>query len=131
MTFAHISFSTDAFADTAEALAENVNGIGGKALAEWLADALRGGGFEVTPIYAEDHGWDFDVTHAGARYHCAASIEADDAGRGGGVSIGKSRSLADRLLGRNKLGADDAVVSHVLQALERSSVTEEVVLEFA
>lgn len=131
MSFAHISFSTDAFADSAETLSGNFNGIAGKALAEWIVGALRNAGLDVTDVYAEGHGWDFDVSHAGVRYHCSASIEADDDGRAGGVTIGKTRSLGDKLMRRNKLTADDPVVGSIGRALEGSALVRTVTLEMA
>jgi len=130
MSFARFTFATAAFADTADALAENFNGIGGKALGEWLAGELRQRGFDVSEVYAEDHGWDFDVSDASGRYHCSASLEGEGADREGGVTIGKSRSLMDRLAGRNTLAGDDAVVACLGALLGAHPALEAMTCEF-
>jgi len=109
-------FKTDAFGDPPHILARNVNRIGGHALATWLAAALRARAADVSEVWAEDHGWDFSVSHAGATYLCACSLEGE-APAEGNVTLGKSRSLPDRLLGRNRLEQGDAVAGAIRDAL--------------
>jgi hypothetical protein len=121
MVNAHFAFETSGFSDSPEVIAQNVNGIAGRALANWLAGALKAG-FDVSEVWPEDHGWDFSVSHGGARYLCACSIEdGEGAGpREGHVSLAKSRSLGDRLLGRKLYQPDDAVTDAIRQALSGS-----------
>ena len=80
MEAAQFTFKTDAFVDPPEKLKENVNGLAGHALATWISAEARKRGFEVSPVWAEDHGWDFSVAHGGAKYLCACIIQDDEAG---------------------------------------------------
>lgn len=121
MTDRHFAFQTTAFVDSAETLAQNVNGIVGESLAVWLAGELRKRGLDAGATWAEDHGWDFSLVHAGAKYLCACSIMEDEPpAREGHVIVHKSRTMMDRLTGRGKLAADDAVVAAVQDALANS-----------
>jgi hypothetical protein len=119
MNGAHFSFTTTAFVDSAEAVAERVNAeIGGHALATWLAGALREAGIQAGEPWVEDHGWDFDIRDGTRLYLCACAIEEDGAAsREGHVSVDLHRSMADRLLGRNTLAPDDRVVGRVREIL--------------
>ena len=73
----HFTFPTTAFRDTDDDLAQSVNAIHGRALANWLAAALSRQGCTVSEPWPEDHGWDFSITHAGAVYLCACSIDME------------------------------------------------------
>ena len=121
MSHIHFSFETDAFVDSAESIARNINEIPGEALANWLADALRSSGFDVSEVWDEDHGWDFSLTHDGSNYLCACSIAADETSREGHVVLGKDRSLMDQIRGRNKLQMEDAVATAIAATLEESA----------
>jgi hypothetical protein len=120
MDFAQFTFKTDGFQDTAEALAENVNGFAGRELAVWLARELKARGLDASEVWPEDHGWDFSVAHAGAKYVCACLIEDADAGREGSAIVNKARSMMDKLLGRNTMAADDPVAGALRAALASS-----------
>ena len=113
MSFHQFAFKTSAFIDTPDKLAENVNEIHGHALASWVSGALRAAGLDASEPWAEDHGWDFSVAHGGANYLLACSVEEGE----GGVVLHKARSLMDKLMGRNKLEAGDAVAAAVRAAL--------------
>ena len=118
MEAAQFTFKTDAFVDPPEKLKENVNGLAGHALATWISAEARKRGFEVSPVWAEDHGWDFSVAHGGVKYLCACIIQDDEAGvREGGVVVEKTRSFMDRVLRRNALAADDPVIAAMRAAL--------------
>ena len=117
MVDAHFSFQTSSFTDSEDDLAENVNGIAGKALAQWLAARLGAAGLDASEVWAEDHGWDFSVMRGETKYLCACSIEADEETREAHVSLAKHRSLMDRMRGRNAYAADDPVVDAIRSAL--------------
>ena len=116
MNFAHFIFATAAFKDGEASLARNVNRITGHELALWLSAELRMRGHAVSDPWAEDHGWDFDVTAGNSSYLCVCAIMFGDEGQAeqageGNVSIDKKRSMMDRLRGRNLLSSDDEVVA--------------------
>jgi hypothetical protein len=131
MTLAHVSFTSDAFDDPDEVRAQNINGIGGRALAEWLTDVLRVGDVEVSEVYDEDHGWDFDVRIGDARYHCACSVDSDELPHTGGVTIGRHRSMGDRLRGRNRIDDSDPLLIRVGDALSGHDGVDGVTVEFS
>ncbi len=121
MSGPHYVFETSSFADDTATLAQNVNGIAGHALATWLASRLSAAGFDASAVWAEDHGWDFSVSHQGARYLCACSIEDDGTSpREAHVALEKMRSMADKLMGRNKYDPADPVAAEIGQALAAS-----------
>ena len=70
---------------------------------------------------AEDHGWDFTVAHKGAKYVCACSANDGDMPFEAHVTISKSRSIRDRLRGRNPFTEDDPVLTAIDAALRGSS----------
>jgi hypothetical protein len=121
MAGVHFVFETRGFADDPARLAESVNGIAGHTLATWLANGLSAAGFDASAVWVEDHGWDFSVSHQGARYLCACSIEEDGAPpREAHVALQKMRSMADRLMGRNRYDPRDTVGAAVAGALAAS-----------
>lgn len=120
MSSCGFTFETTGFTDDPFKRAASVNGIRGHALAVMLSRALKARGFDVTDVYDEDHGWDFDVRLLGAQYHCACSIDDDDSPFEGHVTMDRSRSLVDRLRGRGTIGADDPVIAAVRAILEGS-----------
>lgn len=115
---AHVSFKTSAFIDPPEVLAETVNGLAGHALADWLSRELKARGLDASAPWSEDHGWDFSVTHGGAKYVCACSLATEDgAPFEGHVAIGKVRSVMDKLRGRNAFDKADPVAAAIHAAL--------------
>lgn len=121
MVDAHFTFQTTAFEDAPEVRAQNVNGIRGRELAAWLSAQLKSRGSGASEPWAEDHGWDFSVTQAGVTYLVACSIADEEPGTPEGhVAVAKSRSLTDKLLGRNAFAADDAVVAAIEAVLSGS-----------
>lgn len=120
MSYAHFVCDTDDFVDPPDILAQNINGIAGHALESFLSWSLRDNAINASACFAEDHGWDFSVEHGGAKYHCACSLEGERPAEAQ-VTIGKSRSLMDRITGRNKLDTEDAVVAAIRKALSSHS----------
>jgi len=130
MVDAHFTFATSTFDDSADVRAQNVNGIVGHSLAQWLAGELRGLGFTVSEPWAEDHGWDFDIGHDGARYLCACSLVDGDAPPSEGhVSLQKHRTLMDKFKGRNRYTPDDAVAAAIRSILAGYSHITDVLIE--
>ena len=78
MSYVHFAFDTSAFKDDADTKSRNINELSGCALATWLAGRLGARGFEVSEVWADDHGWDFAVTHGGRKFQCACSINDDE-----------------------------------------------------
>lgn len=117
------AFMTAAFVDDETSRAERVNeAIGGYALAKWLSSALRAEGLEAGEPWVEDHGWDFDVRAGERVYLCVCSIEdAEASTRAAFVSVDLTRSVWDRLKGRNAFDQADAVAATVERLLLRST----------
>ena len=118
MTDRQLVFRTAAFVDSADVLAQNVNGIAGHALATWLVGELRNRKLDASEVWAEDHGWDFSLVYGGAKYLCACAISDDEPpAREGQVIVHKSRTMMERLTGKGKMAPDDAVAEAVQAAL--------------
>ncbi len=118
----HFVFQTNSFKDLETARKQNINEIEGHSLALWLSSRLKESGFEASDIWAEDHGWDFSLAQGGSEYLCACSLADDEENpeeiqREGHVTLHKSRSLMDKLKGRNKLEPDDPVAAAIRAAL--------------
>ncbi|MEZ5853747.1 MAG: hypothetical protein R3D67_02980 [Hyphomicrobiaceae bacterium] len=94
-----IWFATDEFEDTDEDRLARINEeIGGAALAKWLSAELQARGLKASVPWAEDHGWDFDISDEGARYTIVCTIEdAPDGEREACVQIHKGRPSASPL----------------------------------
>ena len=126
-----IDFTTSRFDPAAEP-PNDINPIPGQALLSWLGKELAKRGYAVSEPAAEDWGWCAGVEVAGAGYLIGASgslaAEAsDDSARTGSeagaldwiVQIHRQRSFTDRLFGRNKMPAGDAV-SAAIEAVRRA-----------
>ena len=97
-----------------------------------LASAqLAGGHCTVTEPAAEDWGWYIDVECEGARYLVGASADLDSSTPEieWMVQVDKHRTLKDKVLGQNKMAADDrlvALIGDIVRAVpEFSEVTSE------
>lgn len=119
---AHFTFETEAFGDSAEVRAGNVNGIVGHSLARWLGAALREAGLDASEPWPEDHGWDFGVNHDGARYLCSCSITDDPSGPNEAhVTLTKIKSFMGLFNGRNAFAGNDAVAAAIHTVLQSAS----------
>lgn len=107
----HYSFETSHFLDCAEVRERNINEIEGYELAVWLTGELKKRGISFTEIWAEDHGWDFDIKHDDISYSCSCSINRDDETGDGHVTI---------LKGRAKIPTDNPVISAIAEILKSS-----------
>lgn len=115
MNALHFTFMTAAFHDGAEARTERVNeSVGGQALAVGLSGRLKDVDHTASTPWVEDHGCAFDIRDGQRLYLCTGSIEDDDATqREAHVLLTLSRSLWDRVSGRNILAAQDAVAGAI------------------
>ena len=118
-----ISFATTRF-DPAAEKPNPINPIAGHSVLLWLKDELVRANYRVTEPDAEDWGWYMDVHDAAAAYMVGAS--ADPAASPGPVEwmiqVHKHRSMSDKLLGRNKMTADDRL-SAAIERLVRADAT--------
>lgn len=116
MTHAHLAFELDGFDDPDEAVAENINGIHGKALGEHVARELSMRGYKVSDIWPEDHGWDFEATKGDRVYLLACCVllsgdeEPDQSSNEAHITWSRNRSFLDTLRGRNALNSEDESV---------------------
>ncbi len=103
-----ITFATSKF-DISKEQPNDINPIAGQGLLKWLSTKLSSTGYKATEPATEDWGWYIDVEGNAGRYLVGASGEAERpaADVDWTVQIHKSRSLKDKITGRNKQVADD------------------------
>jgi len=124
-----ISFITSRF-DIAAEKPNPINPIAGQSVLLWLKAELLRADYQVTEPDAEDWGWYMDVQDADAAYLVGASADAE-APLEWTVQVHKHRSMTDRLLGRNKMAADDrlsALIERLIRAdgaMQQISVARE------
>jgi len=117
MAHAHLAFELDGFEDPCETVAENINGIHGKALAEYVAHELSMRGYNVSDIWPEDHGWDFEASKENRAYllACCVTPSGDEQPKElrneAHITWSRKRSFIDALRGRNALGSEDESVA--------------------
>jgi len=130
---AHVlSFKTARF-DVSKETPNPINPIAGQSVLNWLREELSNAQYKVTEPATEDWGWYIDVQGDGASYLVGASADAEDASPDVEwvVQVHKHRTVKDKLLGRNKMTADDplaALVERLLRAdpaIDQVSVTRE------
>ncbi len=126
-----ISFTTDRFDISAER-PNSINPIAGQSVLLWLREELSRAQYRVTEPDTEDWGWYVDVEGPDASYLVGASADAADSTPVEWVvQVHKNRSMKDKVLGRNKMTADDplvALIETIVRAdsrIEQVSVTRE------
>jgi hypothetical protein len=123
-----IRFKTTLF-DLAAEKPNPINPIRGSSILEWLR-ARPPEDMEMSDSAAEDWGWYCDVTWPGATYLLGASAEeAGDGNHEWALQLEKSRSLVDKLLGRNKLAEDDFCLATLREVLSQEPAFTEVTVE--
>jgi len=107
-----ISFKTSRF-DVSREKPNDINPIAGQSVLLWLRDELTNARYQVTEPATEDWGWYIDVVGADGSYLVGASADATDATPPVEwiVQVHKSRSLKDKILGRNKMAPDDPLLT--------------------
>ena len=122
-----ISFRTARF-DVSKEAPNPINPIAGQSVLHWLREELSHNDYKVTEPDTEDWGWYIDVERGGVSYLVGASADAD--GRTPDVEwivqLHKSRSLKDRLFGRNLLAADDPLFALIEKLVRADSRIAEV-----
>lgn len=117
MAHAHLAFELDGFDDSEETVAENINGIHGKALAEHVARELLMLGYTASDIWPEDHGWDFEASKENRDYLLACCVTLNDNEQPNElrneahITWSRKRSILDSLRGRNALNSEDESVA--------------------
>jgi hypothetical protein len=110
---AHIvSFRTSTFDVRAEE-PNPINPIAGQSVLKWLRLELATAGYTATEPATEDWGWYIDVQAEGSSYLVGASADVEDATPDVDwtIQVHRHRSFKDRMLGRNKMAADDPVTA--------------------
>lgn len=117
MAHAHFAFDLDGYEDSQETVAENINGIHGKALAEYVARELSRLGYTASDIWPEDHGWDFEASKENRVYllACCVTLNGNEQPNGSRneahITWSRKRSILDALRGRNALNSEDESVA--------------------
>ncbi|HET9216920.1 MAG TPA: hypothetical protein VFR18_08075, partial [Terriglobia bacterium] len=116
-----VSFKTSRFDVTQETPNES-NAYAGESVLRWLGDELAKHRYESTPPDMEDWGWYIDVKGAGNSYLVGASAGVEYKDEPGSalsydvtpnvmldwtIQVHKSRTVMQKLLGKNKLAVED------------------------
>jgi hypothetical protein len=122
-----ISFTTDRF-DVSGEKPNAINPIAGRTVLLWLREGLLQAHYRVTEPDTEDWGWYIHVEGADASYLVGASAEAADPTPTVAwiVQVHKNRSMTDKLLGRNKMAADDPLFALIEKIVRGDSGIEQV-----
>lgn len=122
-----ISFTTARFDVSAER-PNSINPIAGQSVLRWLRDELLRAQYRVTEPDTEDWGWYIEVESADASYLVGASADASDptATVEWVVQVHKNRSMMDKVLGRNKMAADDPLFALIERIVRGDSSIEQV-----
>jgi hypothetical protein len=112
------SFRTTDF-DVSKESPNPINPIAGECVLKWLRSVLVEAHYQVTEASPEDFGWYVEVHSAGASYMVVASGDAQvvDSECAWIIQVRKNCSLSEKLLGKNKLTADDPLVGVVERTL--------------
>jgi hypothetical protein len=107
-----ISFRTRKF-DVTKETPNPTNPIAGQSVLRWLGAELATSHYTATEPDTEDWGWYIDVTGNDGSYLVGASADVDGATPDVEwvIQVHRHRSMKDKLLGRNKMAMDDALVA--------------------
>src|SRR5262249_43738850 len=113
-----IRFTTGLF-DVAKERPNQINPIPGESLLLWLAEKLKGQVAVPVPL-TEDWGWYVDIHWNGRAYMLGASASEEDENRQREwvLQIVKHRTLKERLLGKERMTAEDECAAYLRQLLE-------------
>lgn len=92
----------------------------GEDVAAWLRPKLAEKNIETDPAYQEDWGWELPAKMGADSYYLCMSGNADNSGNDEGewrIIVEKRRSIWERLTGKGKIQAGDAVVAIIEQIL--------------
>lgn len=123
-----IRFTTDLF-DVSRERENLINPIYGESLLVWLRERI-GGAHALTPPEAEDWGWYSMIDWHGRQYLIGSSASDEEDGlREWVLQIEKMRSFSEKLLGREKMTADDPCAAHVQALLASEPAFRQVTLD--
>ena len=90
-----------------------INPIFGQSVLRWLRAELAKAHYTVTEPSTEDWGWYVDVEAEGAHYLVGASADAESSTREINwiLQVHKHRPLKEKILGQNKMAANDPLVA--------------------
>jgi hypothetical protein len=113
-----ISFTTSNFDISQEQQNPN-NPIFGEGVLKWLQNLITNEGYQVTDPAPEDWGWYMDVSVDQVSYLVGASGEVEDANPEIEwiVQVDKTRSLKEKIFGKNKMSSDDPLFSVIEKAI--------------
>lgn len=116
-----ISFKTALF-DTRKERPNPINPIAGESILNWLRDNVLQPRYRCSEPDCEDWGWYMDVSFDDRTYMIGGIAFDEDCNESDPViewllQFDKSRSLKEKLLGREKIDADDPLVKMVFQSL--------------
>jgi hypothetical protein len=112
-----IRFTTKLF-DVTKERPHDINPIYGESLLLWLREKMKGK-VAVPEPQTEDWGWYVDIDWNGRHYMLGASAsDEDDGEREWILQIVKHRSAKERLLGKEKMTAQDECSIYLRQLLE-------------
>ena len=112
-----IRFTTSLF-DVTKERPNNINPIHGESLLLWFAEKLKGEVVVPEP-QTEDWGWYVDIDWKGRSYMLGASASDEENGQREWVlQIVKHRTLKERVLGKEKMTAEDECSTHLRRLLE-------------
>ena len=136
-----ISFKTSRFDVTKETPNES-NAYAGEGLLKWLRAEIGDHHYSSTEPDSEDWGWYIDVTGPAGSYLVGATAEveykpgeeeaalsydvAGDAVLDWTVQIHKHRTLKEKLFGKNKMAADDALGALIERIVRSDSTLKDV-----
>jgi hypothetical protein len=118
-----IAFRTDRF-NISQEPSNPINPIAGHSVLNWLREELAKAAYQSTEPDTEDWGWYIEVEGESGAYLVGASADAEGTTSEVDwmVQVHKRRSLKEKLLGRNRMAADDplfALIERLVRADKR------------
>ena len=106
---AHVITFTSSRFDVANEPPNPINPIAGHSVLAWLRGELNRAGWHTSDPATEDWGWYIDAEGTSGAYLVGASADAHEPTPevDWTIQIHKTRSLKDKLSGRNRMSADD------------------------
>ena len=128
---AHIVHFQTAKFDPSRETPNPINPIAGESVLAWLRERINAARYETTQPDAEDWGWYMRVKGLDAAYLVGASGEMTDPGElvDWTVQVHRHRSLIDRLMGRNKMTADDPLFALIENSLRGDNSCDAIDIE--
>jgi len=129
MTCHLLTFTSSRFDVSAER-PNPINPIAGESVLSWLCEKLRSAGYDATAPEPEDWGWYMYVRCAEGSYLVGAGSDTDQPEpREWAIQIHRERSLSDKVFGRNRLAADDAVSALIEKIVRDNHDVRDIVVD--